>query len=124
LDYQPSRWPFPAATVAHFDGSLIVHRTAGQVTATCDNEAANPLTVNLMHDNARGPPPGFRRRRPGRAAAMTSPPDQTLGVELDRLPRDQQRAGARRRADQAVLSPAIRSLASSHVATPPVPRPH
>ncbi len=40
--------------LAHFDGSLIVYRTAGQVTATCDNEAANLLTVNLMHDIIQG----------------------------------------------------------------------
>jgi hypothetical protein len=40
--------------LASFDGSLIVYRTAGQVTATCDNEAANLLTVNLMHDIVTG----------------------------------------------------------------------
>ncbi len=40
--------------LAQFDGSLIVYRTAGQVTASCDNEAANLLTVNLMHDIVTG----------------------------------------------------------------------
>ena len=40
--------------LAEFDGSLIVYRTAGQVTASCDNEAANLLTVNLMHDIVTG----------------------------------------------------------------------
>lgn len=40
--------------LAKFDGSLIVYRTAGQVTATCDNEEANLLTVNLMDDIVTG----------------------------------------------------------------------
>lgn len=40
--------------LAKFDGSLIVYRTAGQVTASCDNEAANFLAVNVMHDIVAG----------------------------------------------------------------------
>ena len=40
--------------VLAFDGSIIVYRTAGQVTASCDNEAANLLTVNLMHEIITG----------------------------------------------------------------------
>lgn len=42
------------ADVLAFDGSIIVYRTAGQVTASCDNEAANLLTVNLLHDIVTG----------------------------------------------------------------------
>jgi len=40
--------------LARFDGSLIVYRTAGQVTASCDNEAANFLAMNVMHDIVQG----------------------------------------------------------------------
>ena len=40
--------------LAEFDGSLIVHRTAGQVTASCDTEGANLLAVNLMHEIVTG----------------------------------------------------------------------
>ena len=40
--------------LAKFDGSLLINRTAGQVTASCDNEAANFLAVNLMHDIVQG----------------------------------------------------------------------
>ena len=40
--------------LARYDGSLIVFRTAGQVTASCDNEAANFLAVNLMHEIVEG----------------------------------------------------------------------
>ena len=42
------------AELAEYDGSLIIYRTAGQVTASCDNEAANYLAVNLMHEIVQG----------------------------------------------------------------------
>ncbi len=42
------------AELAEFDGSLIVYRTAGQVMASCDNEGANLLSMNLMHDIVEG----------------------------------------------------------------------
>lgn len=37
-----------------FDGSLIVARTKGEVTANCDNEGANILALNLMHEIVTG----------------------------------------------------------------------
>ncbi len=40
--------------LAEYDGSLIIYRTAGQVTASCDTEAANFLAVNLMHEIVEG----------------------------------------------------------------------
>jgi hypothetical protein len=40
--------------LAEFDGSLIIYRTAGQVMASCDNEAANILSLNLMHEIVEG----------------------------------------------------------------------
>ena len=49
-DVPPDKLP----ELAEFDGSLIVYRTAGQVTASCDNESANFLAVNLMHDIVTG----------------------------------------------------------------------
>ncbi len=49
-DVPPEKLPELAA----FDGSIIVYRTAGQVIASCDNEAANLLSVNLMHDIVTG----------------------------------------------------------------------
>ena len=33
-----------------FDGSVIVERTAGEVSARCHDEQANFLALNLMHD--------------------------------------------------------------------------
>lgn len=40
--------------VLDFDGSIIIYRTAGQITASCDNEPANFLAVNLVHDIVQG----------------------------------------------------------------------
>lgn len=36
--------------LAKFDGSVIVDRTAGEVSARCHDEEANCLALNLMHD--------------------------------------------------------------------------
>ncbi len=40
--------------LAAFDGSCLVDRTAGEVAARCDTEAANILTLNLMHEIVTG----------------------------------------------------------------------
>lgn len=40
--------------LAAFDGSVVVERTAGEVSARCHDEQANFLALNLMHDIATG----------------------------------------------------------------------
>ena len=40
--------------IGMFDGSCVPYRTIGEVSATCDNEAANFLSMNLMHDIVQG----------------------------------------------------------------------
>ena len=40
--------------IAKFDGSVIVERTKGEVSARCDMEAANILALNMMHEIASG----------------------------------------------------------------------
>ena len=40
--------------LGHFDGSVIPYRTRGEVSARCDNESANFLSMNLMHDIVQG----------------------------------------------------------------------
>ena len=40
--------------IARFDGSCLVDRTAGEAGARCDSEAANTITLNLMHDIVTG----------------------------------------------------------------------
>ncbi len=40
--------------IGEFDGSCLVDRTTGEAGARCDSEAANMLTLNLMHDLVTG----------------------------------------------------------------------
>ncbi|MGB7479448.1 MAG: hypothetical protein WA924_03910 [Burkholderiaceae bacterium] len=40
--------------LARFDGSVIVERTTGEVSARCHDEEANFLALNLMHDIVTG----------------------------------------------------------------------
>ncbi|MGV3655066.1 MAG: hypothetical protein ACO1N5_12715 [Noviherbaspirillum sp.] len=40
--------------IARFDGSVIVERTSGEVSARCHDEEANFLALNLMHDIVTG----------------------------------------------------------------------
>lgn len=40
--------------LAEFDGSVVVHRTRGHLSATCHDEQANFLALNLAHDIASG----------------------------------------------------------------------
>lgn len=52
IDY---RVPVEKVTpLAEFDGSVIVERTAGEVSARCHDEEANFLALNLMHDIVNG----------------------------------------------------------------------
>jgi hypothetical protein len=40
--------------IARFDGSIIVDRTRGEVSARCDSEAANVLGMNMVHEIVSG----------------------------------------------------------------------
>jgi hypothetical protein len=42
--------PKKVSDLAAFDGSVIVERTAGEVSARCHDEQANFLALNLLHD--------------------------------------------------------------------------
>lgn len=42
------------SALAEFDGSVVVERTAGEVSARCHDEEANFLALNLMHDIVTG----------------------------------------------------------------------
>jgi len=52
IDYQVPPGKF--SELARFDGSVIVERTKGEVSARCDMEAANFLAINLMHEIVTG----------------------------------------------------------------------
>lgn len=46
--------PEACAEIAKFDGSIAMNRTRGEMTAYCQNEAANTFILNLAHDIALG----------------------------------------------------------------------
>jgi hypothetical protein len=52
LDYAVP--PEQASALAEFDGSVIVERTVGEVSARCHDEEANNLALNLVHDIVTG----------------------------------------------------------------------
>jgi len=52
LDYRVPAEKFEE--IGRFDGSCLVDRTSGEVAARCDSEAANTITLNLMHDIVTG----------------------------------------------------------------------
>jgi len=52
IDYRVPPEKFSA--LAEFDGSVVVERTAGEVSARCHDEEANFLALNLMHDIVTG----------------------------------------------------------------------
>jgi len=52
IDYRVP--PEKVTELARFDGSVVVERTAGEVSARCHDEEANFLALNLMHDIVTG----------------------------------------------------------------------
>jgi len=52
IDYRVP--PEQFTPLAAFDGSVIVERTAGEVSARCHDEQANFLALNLLHDLVTG----------------------------------------------------------------------
>ena len=52
IDYRVP--PDKVSDIVAFDGSVIVDRTKGEVTARCDSEAANVLGLNMVHEIVTG----------------------------------------------------------------------
>ena len=52
IDYRVP--PEMAHLIAEFDGSIIVDRTKGEVSARCDSESANALGLNMVHEIVTG----------------------------------------------------------------------
>jgi len=46
--------PDKVSDLARFDGSVVVDRTQGEVSARCHDEEANNLALNLVHDIVTG----------------------------------------------------------------------
>ena len=51
IDYRVPVEMFDA--LGRYDGSCLVDRTAGEAAARCDSEAANIITLNLMHESSQ-----------------------------------------------------------------------
>src|SRR6185369_11249924 len=52
IDYRVPPDMFDA--IAEFDGSILLDRTKGEVSARCDSEAANVLGINMVHEIVTG----------------------------------------------------------------------
>jgi hypothetical protein len=52
IDYRVP--PQLISAIAEFDGSIMVDRTRGEVSARCDSEAANVLGLNMVHEIVTG----------------------------------------------------------------------
>lgn len=52
IDYRVP--PGKVSALAIFDGSVVVERTVGEVSARCHDEEANQLALNLVHDIVTG----------------------------------------------------------------------
>ena len=52
IDYRVP--PEMAGLIARFDGSILVDRTKGEVSARCDSESANALGLNMVHEIVTG----------------------------------------------------------------------
>ena len=73
--------------LAAYDGSVIVERTKGELSARCDKEAANFLALNLAHDIVTGKQTvaGARQAYAGQIKAMMAkqPAPYTEGLKFD-----------------------------------------
>ncbi|MBA3516852.1 MAG: hypothetical protein H0T75_04245 [Rhizobiales bacterium] len=73
--------------LAHYDGSVIVERTKGEISARCDKEGANFLALNLANDIVKGNKSVEEARQSYGEAMMQmmqgSPPESTQKLTFD-----------------------------------------
>jgi len=73
--------------LAHYDGSVIVERTKGEISARCDKEGANFLALNLANDIVKGNKSVEEARKSYGEAMMQmmqgSPPESTQKLTFD-----------------------------------------
>lgn len=79
--------------IAHYDGSVMLERTKGEVSARCDAEAMNFLAVNFTHDIVMGEKTARAARHAYAEDAMAfmdgEEPDSTQELQFD-VPEDDQ----------------------------------
>ncbi|WEX77504.1 hypothetical protein PYH37_002305 [Sinorhizobium numidicum] len=113
IDYRVPPQKF--SELAEFDGSVIVERTAGEVSARCHDEQANFLALNLMHDIVTGAKnveqarsyyakefANYRRKKPTPyMEKLRFTPAERGGADLDvRVLTDEDLAEAKREGEQ------------------------
>ena len=73
--------------LAHYDGSVIVERTKGEISARCDKEGANFLALNLANDIVKGSKSVEEARQAYGEAMMQmmqgNPPESTQMLTFD-----------------------------------------
>lgn len=79
IDYRVP--PEKVTALAQFDGSVIVERTVGEVSARCHDEQANFLALNLMHDIVTDAKTVETPRRLMRRGPITPRSLLTIGVK-------------------------------------------
>jgi hypothetical protein len=89
--------------LAHYDGSVIVERTKGEISARCDKEEANFLALNLANDIVQGSKSVEEARQAYGEAMMQmmqgNPPENTQGLMFETASAD---AGD---TDEAIIDP-------------------
>jgi hypothetical protein len=89
--------------LAHYDGSVIVERTKGVISARCDKEEANFLALNLANDIIQGNKSVEEARQAYGESMMQmmqgNPPENTQGLMFETASAD---AGD---SDEAIIDP-------------------
>jgi hypothetical protein len=85
IDYRVP--PDAYAPLAWFDGSVVVERTKGELSARCEGEEMNFLAINLSHDLATGKVDADEARRQyteiAKAFQAGHPSPYTQGLQFD-----------------------------------------
>ena len=80
--------------IAHYDGSVMLERTKGELSARCDAEAMNFLAINLTHDIVMGDVTAHGARQAYAEDAMAfmdgEEPEYTEALQFE-VPDDEQR---------------------------------
>lgn len=101
IDYEVA--PEHYTPLAQYDGSVMVERTSGEVSARCHDEEANTLALNLMHDVVTGEK-GFQEARDYYAKEFLDARRKEPTPYMDKLRFEPKPAGAAADPDERMLS--------------------
>lgn len=101
IDYEVA--PEHYTPLAQYDGSVMVERTSGEVSARCHDEEANTLALNLMHDVVTGEK-DFQEARDYYAKEFLDARRKEPTPYMDKLRFEPKPAGAAADPDERMLS--------------------